>query len=100
MLKNIYNYLQTPEKSGRRLGLFRIFFCIFGGLIVAYLGMTLLAFLIPGEVKETAIISIMFNTLAWACATTWIALSYTKFSAFLKVIIPTLIFSFALYIFY
>lgn len=100
MIKKIYNYLVIPEVSGKKLGLFRTLTAIFGGLIVSYLGMTLVAFVIPLEVKQSAIISIMFNTFAWACIATWIALSYTKFHALLKVLIPTVIFSISLYILY
>ncbi|WP_419673166.1 hypothetical protein ACN2CX_09445 [Aliarcobacter butzleri] len=52
------------------------------------------------KVSQSGIISIMFNTFAWACTATWIALSYTKLSALLKVLIPTVIFSISLYILY
>lgn len=100
MIKNIYKSLSTPEKKGRKIGLFRILTAIFGGLLVSYLGMTLIAFLIPLPIEETAVISIMFNTFVWALASTWIALSYTKLAALLKSLIPTLIFSFALYALY
>ncbi|MBL3519721.1 hypothetical protein ACNSOL_04375 [Aliarcobacter lanthieri] len=100
MLKKTYKYLATPEVSGKKIGLFRTLAAIFGGLFVAYLGMTLLAFIIPMEVKQSGIISIMFNTLAWACSATWIALSYTKLEALLKAVIPTLIFAISLYILY
>ncbi|MFX4233525.1 hypothetical protein ACOL24_06665 [Aliarcobacter butzleri] len=100
MLKKFYNYLAIPEASGKRIGLFRTLAAIFGGLIVAYLGMTLVAFLLPMKVSQSGIISIMFNTFAWACTTTWIALSYTKLSALLKVLISTVIFSISLYILY
>ena len=100
MIKNLYTKLITPETSGKKIGIFRIICSVFGGLVVAYLGMTLLAFLIPLEIRQSAIISIMFNTLAWALAATYIALSYTKLSALLKVVVPTIIFSILLYIFY
>ena len=100
MLKRFYEYLAVPEISAKRIGLFRTLAAIFGGLIVSYLGMTLVAFIIPLEVKQSGIISIMFNTFAWACTATWIALSYTKLAALLKVLIPTVIFSISLYILY
>lgn len=100
MIKKIYTNLVTPEISGKKIGIFRIICSVFGGLVVAYLGMTLLAFVIPLEIKQSAIFSIMFNTLAWALASTYIALSYTKLSALLKVIVPTIIFSIMLYILY
>ena len=100
MIKNLYTYLSTPEISGKKIGLFRTLTAIFGGLIVAYLGMTLLAFIIPLEIKQSGIFSIMFNTFAWSCTTTWIALSFTKLGAILKFLVPTIIFSIALYILY
>lgn len=100
MLKRIYIKLATPEESGRKLGFFRSFTAIFGGLLVAYLGMTLVAFLLPLEIKQSAIVSIMLNTFVWACTATWIALSYTKLSALLRFLIPTILFLIALYFFY
>ena len=96
MIKKIYNYLSIPEDNAKRIGIFRIITSILGGLIVAYLGMSLLAIIIPLKVQESAVISIMFNTLTWATLAVYIALSYTKLEALLKVIIPTIIFSIAL----
>ncbi|RXJ90337.1 hypothetical protein CRV01_04050 [Arcobacter sp. CECT 8983] len=100
MFKKIYNYLIIPEKDGKRIGLFRIFCSIFGGFIVAYLGMTTFALVAPMEVKEAAIISIMINTFTWALATTWIALSISRFQALYRFIVPTTIFSITLIILY
>ncbi|OCL92180.1 hypothetical protein [Aliarcobacter thereius] len=100
MLKKTYLYLSTPEVSGKEIGLFRTLAAIFGGLFVAYLGMTLLAFIIPMEIKQSGIISIMFNTSAWACSATWIALSYTKFEALVKSTVPSIVFAISLYFLY
>ncbi len=100
MIIKYIKILQEPEINGKKIGLFRAIVSIFGGLLVAYLGMTLLAFIIPLTMKESAIISIMFNTFAWACTLTWIALSYTKLGALARFLIPTIIFSIALYILY
>ena len=100
MIKKLYIYLLTPERNAKRIGLFRIITSILGGVIVAYLGMTLLALIIPLEVQKSAIISIMFNTLAYAIVIVYISLSYTKLSALLRVFIPTIVFSFTLYILY
>lgn len=100
MFKQIYTSLATPEQSGKKIGLFRIITAIFGGLLVAYLGMTLLALLLPLEVKQSAIISIMFNTFVWAIYATWIVLSHSKLSALLKFLIPCTIFCIALYFLY
>ncbi|QKF81005.1 hypothetical protein [Halarcobacter ebronensis] len=99
-MSTLYKYLCTPEKNGRKIGLFRILSAIFGGLIVSYLGMTLLAFIIPVEIAKSAIISIMFNTFAWAIAATWISLSFTKLEALLRFLVPSFIFAILLYILY
>lgn len=100
MLKRVYYYLVIPEEKGKKIGVFRTLTAIFGGLVVAYLGMTLLAFILPLEIKQSAIISIMFNTFAWAVMATYIALSYTKLEALLRFLIPTIVFSIALYFVY
>lgn len=99
MLTKLYNYLSLPEDSAKKIGTFRIITSIFGGLLVAYLGMTLLAIIIPLEIQKSAIISIMFNTLAWATMAVYIVLSYTKLGALLKVLIPSIIFSLSLLIY-
>lgn len=96
MIKKLYNYLSLPEKNGKKIGLFRIIISLLGGLIVSYLGMTLLAVVSPLKVQESAIISILFNTFAWALVSTYIALSYTKLIALLRFIIPAIIFSISL----
>jgi len=100
MIIQLYTSLSTPENTGKKIGLFRIITSIFGGLLVSYLGMTLLAFLLPGTVHETAVVSIMFNTLAWAGVTTYIALAHTKLSALLRIFTPTLLFTISIYFFY
>ncbi|MCT7564669.1 hypothetical protein N5U20_11115 [Aliarcobacter butzleri] len=41
-MKELIKSLSVPEESGKKIGLFRTLCAIFGGLIVAYLGMTLL----------------------------------------------------------
>ncbi|NVJ54701.1 MAG: hypothetical protein HWD90_13535 [Campylobacteraceae bacterium] len=100
MFKNIYNYLTIPENNGKKIGLFRILCSVFGGFIVAYLGMTAFALVAPMEVKEAAIVSIMINTFMWAFATTWIALSISRLQALYRFIVPTTIFSITLIILY
>jgi len=96
IFKNIYKTLSTPEKSGRRIGLFRTLCAIFGGLIVAYLGMTLLVFLIPTEASKSITIPLMLNTLAWAAIALWISISPTKWIALLRSVIPSFIFAIAI----
>jgi len=95
---NKFKQLSIPEENGKKIGLFRILCSIFGGLISAYLGMTLLVFIIPGSTGESIIIPLLFNTLAWACFALWISLSPTKLSALLRFLIPSLIFSISIII--
>jgi len=97
-ISNILQQLSTPEENGKKIGLFRILCSIFGGLLAAYLGMTLLVFLIPLPVGESIIIPLLFNTLSWACFALWISLAPTKLSALLRFLIPTLIFTLSIII--
>lgn len=99
-MKEYIQKLKIPEKNGKKIGLFRTIFSIFGGLIVAYLGMTLLIYIIPGTPGETIIVPLLLNTLAWSSAALWISLSSSKYIALLRVIIPTIVFSILLIIFY
>ena len=82
--------LSQPEKSGKTIGLFRGICAIIGGLCVAYLGMTLLIFLLPVTPGESIIIPLLFNTFVWAVAALWIVLAPTKLSALLRSTVPTL----------
>ncbi|KLE07616.1 hypothetical protein AF80_11560 [Aliarcobacter butzleri L355] len=99
-MKELIKSLSIPETSGKKIGLFRALCAIFGGLIVAYLGMTLLIYMIPGKPGESIVIPLLFNTMAWAIVALWISLAYSKLSAILRVIIPTLIFSILIAILY
>lgn len=91
-MKELIQTLSIPEKSGKKIGLFRTICAIFGGLVVAYLGMTLFIYIIPGTVGESIIVPLLFNTMAWAIIALWISISPSKLSALLKVIIPTFVF--------
>lgn len=97
MIINYIKSLSKVESSGKKIGIFRIACAIFGGLLAAYLSMIFLALLIPKPVEETAVVSIMLNTLSWACFSTYIALAASKLSALLRFILPSIFF--ALYIF-
>jgi hypothetical protein len=99
-MKNLIKTLSTPEKSGRKIGLFRALCAIFGGLLVSYLGMTLLIYMIPGKPGESIIVPLLFNTMAWAMIALWISISPSKLSAILRVVIPTLIFTILIAILY
>ena len=99
-MKDLILKLKTPEISGKKIGLFRTICAIFGGLIVAYLGMTLLIFIIPGTAGETIIVPLLLNTFAWASVALWISLSKTKYIALLRSVVPSVVFAIALIIFY
>ena len=97
-MKNRLIQFFTPEKDGRSIGLFRSFCAVFGGLTVAYLGMTLVALLTPGEVGAALVVPLMFNTLAWACAALWIVLSPSKGEALCRCLVPTTVFALLIFI--
>jgi len=95
-IKKIYHNLSIQEKNGKKIGLFRTICAIFGGAIMAYLGMTLVVFLIPTEASKSITIPLMLNTLAWAAASLWISVAPTKLSALLRALVPSFIFSIAI----
>lgn len=99
-MKELIKTLSIPEQSGKKIGLFRTLCAIFGGLLVAYLGMTLLIYIIPGTPGESIIVPLLLNTMAWAGVALWISVSSTKLIALLRVVIPTLIFSILIAILY
>jgi hypothetical protein len=99
-MKELIKNLSIPEQSGKKIGLFRTLCAIFGGLLVAYLGMTLLIYIIPGTPGESIIVPLLLNTMAWAISAIWISVAPTKLSAILRVIIPTFLFSILIAILY
>lgn len=99
-MKNLIKTLSTPEQSGKKIGLFRTLCAIFGGLLVAYLGMTLLIYIIPGSAGESIIVPLLLNTMAWAISAIWISVAPTKLIAILRVTIPTFLFSILIAILY
>jgi len=88
-----YKKLSIPERSSTKIGLFRTICAIFGGLLVAYLAMTVLIFIIPGTPGESIVVPVLFNTMAWSFASLWISLSPSKLIALKRTFIPSLIFS-------
>lgn len=99
-MKKLIKNLSIPEQSGKKIGLFRALCAIFGGLIVAYLGMTLLIYIIPGSAGESIVVPLLFNTMAWAGVAIWISVAPSRLIAILRVVIPTLIFSILIAILY
>jgi len=92
-IKEMYYNFITPEKSGKKIGLFRTLLAIFGALIVTYLGMMVLLFVSPGSFLDLVVVFVLFYTFVWACSALWIVLAPSKLSALLRVIIPVFIFS-------
>lgn len=99
-MKKLIKTLSIPEQSGKKIGLFRTLCAIFGGLLVAYLGMTLLIYIIPGSAGESIVVPLLFNTMAWAGVAIWISVAPSRLSALLRVVIPALIFSILIAILY
>ncbi len=97
-MRNLLTHFFTPEADGRKIGLFRSLCAIFGGLLVAYLGMTLVAMMIPGHVGAALVVPLMFNTLAWACVALWIVLSPSKGEALCRCLVPTTVFALLIFI--
>ncbi len=93
-----YKNLSSVEENGKKIGLFRTLFSVFGGLILTYLAMTLLVVILPFERNESIIIALILTSLIWALSSLWIVLSHTKSIVLLKVIIPSIIFTIAIII--
>ena len=98
IINNIYENLSKQETTGRTIGLFRTLCAIFGGLFVAYLGMTFVVFLIPTEASKSITIPLMLNTLTWAISALWISIAPSKWIALLRALVPSLIFLVAIII--
>ena len=92
MYKKVYNYLHTPEKAGKKIGLYRTIFSIFGGLLVAYLAMTVFTIITPLSLGESLVIPLYLNTMAWAVCSLWIVLANTRLDVFKRVFIPSFVF--------
>ncbi len=99
-LQEVYNDFINPENSGNKIGLFRIICAVLGGLLLAYLSMTVVAILTPSSISVAIIIPILFYTSVWACIALWISLAPSKLIAFYRVLIPALIFSTLIFLFY
>lgn len=87
-----YDFI-TAETDAKKIGLFRVFLSIFGGLTVAYLGMACLVFIPYTSLLDLVIVFTLFYTCSWACVALWIVVAASKLIALLRVLIPTIIFS-------
>lgn len=91
-----YKYLVEKESSKIRIGWFRTLCAIFGGLAVAYTGMTLTVILIPSAVSQSMLFAMLFLPFVWACAALWVTLAVTRLRALLRSVIPVVIFCLAI----
>lgn len=96
----LYKELSKIENNGRKIGLFRTICSIFGGFLLSYLSMTLLVFLLPGTVGESLTVPIVFHAIVWAICSLWISVSLTKWSALVRIFVPSMIFSILIVIYY
>lgn len=99
-MKEFIKRLAIPEKSGKRIGLLRTFCAIFGGLAVAYLGMTLLIYIIPGSPGESIIVPLLFNTMVWAGVALWISVAPSRLHALFRSVVPSTVFLILILILY
>lgn len=81
-----------------RLGIFRTICAVVGGLFVSYLGLTVLALVLPMSLGESLFLPLLLFPLTWACAGLWIVLSTSKLVALSRSIVPTLVFSLLIFI--
>lgn len=97
-MKELILKLKTPEISGKKIGLFRVFCAIFGGLILSYISMSLFVFLSPLVWQESLFISVYMYCIVWAIVALWISLAKTKYIALMRWFIPSMVFGIALLI--
>ncbi|RXK01680.1 hypothetical protein CRV02_07305 [Arcobacter sp. CECT 8989] len=93
MYSKLYNYLSTPEDSGKKIGLFRTVCSILGGLVLTYLAMTFLVIVTPLPLGDSMLVPLYLGTFIWSIVAFWISLSYTKLIALKRVLIPSSIFA-------
>ncbi len=99
-MRELINKLKTPEISGKKIGLFRIFCAIFGGAIITLLIVSVILTIIPTNKEPMTIASIILDGSIWAIVAFWISLSISKYIAILRCIIPIIILGLILIIIY
>jgi len=99
-MKNYIHNLKIPEKSGKKIGIFRVICATFGGLIIALLMMALLVTITPIKKEDMTLLIIIIDGSVWALLAFWISLSSSKYIAILRTIVPIIVFTIALIIFY
>ena len=99
-MRELINKLKTPEISGKKIGLFRIFCAIFGGAIITLLIVSVILTIIPTNKEPMTIASIILDGSIWAIVAFWISLSINKYIALLRCIVPIIILGLILIIIY
>ena len=99
-MRELINKLKTPEISGKKIGLFRIFCAIFGGAIITLLTVSVVLTIIPKNKEPMTIASIILDGSIWAIVAFWISLSVSKYIALLRCIVPIFILGLILTIIY
>ncbi|WP_418181013.1 hypothetical protein ACNSOL_04280 [Aliarcobacter lanthieri] len=97
-MRNYIRNLKVPERSGKKIGLFRILCSIIGGLIITLLAMALLVTIVPIGKEDTTLAIIIMDGSVWALFALWISLSASKYIALLRCIVPSLVLVIALII--
>lgn len=80
-MNNLIKYIFVCEKSGKKIGFFRVFFSVFFGFSLANL---ILAFFVLVFKVENFLFPLMISSLIWVCFTFYLSLSYSKFTLLLK----------------
>lgn len=99
-MREFINRLKIPEKSGKKIGLFRIVCAIFGGLLIALLLMALLITLTPTNKESMTLATILIDGSVWAILAFWISLSSSKYIALKRAVIPIFVLAVILLIVY
>ncbi len=92
-VNNMVTILNQTEKAGAKIGPWFFLCSFFGGLLVAYSGMTLMVFLIPAPVKHAIIVPFLFMPFAWALAALWISVAPNRLNALLRGLVPSIVFA-------
>lgn len=99
-MKELIRELKIPEKSGKKIGLFRTVCATLGGLVITILSMALLITIISVKKEDMTLMSIILNGTVWALVGFWIALASSKYEALLRAFIPSVVLTLAFIIVY
>jgi len=94
IIKNIF-----LKDNNNTLGFIRIFFSIFGGLVVSYFLIMIISEQLKYSIFENIVIGIIILPFFWSAMSLYIIMSKTKFNSILKALIPAIVLYAILYIF-